>query len=212
MRWVLIFLCIGLWGGSLDEIYANKKEQINKEFDNIDTARQELEAYRAATKAIFDKREAKVLKQEAEVNKTLADISKKEENIKNMLEQNEKILNELKNLTKNKVLQAYANMKDGVAAGIIAALPREEAAKILYSLEAKKISGIFGKMDPGVAAELTELLKKDEFFKQKTKAEGRGELEGKDLESEHASEGEDKAEVNARERESEEGSSKLGGV
>ncbi|OCS16448.1 5'-nucleosidase [Campylobacter fetus subsp. fetus] len=133
-----------------DAIYEAKKAEITREFERIDSARQELEAYRAATKSLFDKREA--------------EISKKEENIKNMLAKNEKILEELKTMTSDKVLEVYAKMKDSPAANIISSLPRDEAAKILYALEPKKISSILSKMDPATAAELTEILKKDDLF------------------------------------------------
>ena len=103
---------------------------------------------------------------EKDLNKTLELISQKEENIKNMLAKNEKILAELKSITSDKVLEVYAKMKDGAAATIISELPRDEAAKVLHSLEAKKISTIFAKMDPQIAAELTQILKNDELFKE----------------------------------------------
>ncbi|AGZ81268.1 MotE family protein [Campylobacter fetus] len=147
-----------------DAIYEAKKAEITREFERIDSARQELEAYRAATKSLFDKREAEISKQELDVNRTLDEISKKEENIKNMLAKNEKILEELKTMTSDKVLEVYAKMKDSPAANIISSLPRDEAAKILYALEPKKISSILSKMDPAIAAELTEILKKDDLF------------------------------------------------
>ena len=127
----------------------------------IDSSRQELEAYRAATTTLFNQREAQILAKEKELNATLQTISQKEENIKNMLAKNEKILSELKSITNDKVLEAY----DAPAATIISELPRDEAAKVLHSLEAKKISSILAKMDPQIAAELTQILKNDELFK-----------------------------------------------
>ncbi|MEE3744551.1 MotE family protein [Campylobacter porcelli] len=148
-----------------DEILADREANIAKNLELIDSSRQELEAYRAATTTLFNQREAQILAKEQDLNKTLEIIAQKEENIKKMLEKNEKILSELKSITSDKVLEIYAKMKDAPAATIISQLPRDEAAKVLHSLEAKKISAIFAKMDPQIAAELTQILKNDELFK-----------------------------------------------
>ena len=159
-----LFLSIFLYANS-DEILADREANIAKNLELIDSSRQELEAYRAATTTLFHQREAQILAKEKELNATLQTISQKEENIKNMLAKNEKILYELKSITNDKVLEVYAKMKDAPAATIISELPRDEAAKVLHSLEAKKISSILAKMDPQIAAELTQILKNDELFK-----------------------------------------------
>ena len=160
-----LFLVIFLHANS-DEVLADREANIAKNLERIDSSRQEFEAYRAATHTLFNQREAQILAKEKDLNKTLELISQKEENIKNMLAKNEKILAELKSITSDKVLEVYAKMKDGAAATIISELPRDEAAKVLHSLEAKKISTIFAKMDPQIAAELTQILKNDELFKE----------------------------------------------
>lgn len=149
-----------------DEILADREAKIAKNLELIDSSRQELEAYRAATNTLFNQREEQMLAKEKDLNKTLAQISQKEENIKKMLDKNEKILSELKSITSDKVLAVYAKMKDGAAATIIAQLPRDEAAKVLQALDPKKISTIFAKMDPQIAAELTQILKNDKLFKE----------------------------------------------
>ena len=159
-----LFLSIFLYANS-DEILADREANIAKNLELIDSSRQELEAYRAATTTLFNQREAQILAKEKELNATLQTISQKEENIKNMLAKNEKIISELKSITNDKVLEVYAKMKDAPAATIISELPRDEAAKVLHSLEAKKISSILAKMDPQIAAELTQILKNDELFK-----------------------------------------------
>lgn len=161
---IFIFCFVNLMANDWNAIYEAKKDEIQREFEKIDSARQELEAYRAATKSLFDKREADVLKKEADINKTLEEISKKEESIKELLAKNEQILAELKTITTDKVLQVYEKMKDAPAASIISGLPRQDAAKILYSLPPKKISSILSKMDPAIAAEITEIIRKDELF------------------------------------------------
>ncbi|WP_086225480.1 MotE family protein [Campylobacter devanensis] len=163
----IIFLVSFLYATSEnnDEILADREAKIAKNLELIDSSRQELEAYRAATNTLFNQREEQILAKEIDLNKTLAQISQKEENIKRMLDKNEKILSEIKSITNDKILAVYAKMKDGAAATIIAQLPRDEAAKVLHALDPKKISTIFAKMDPQIAAELTQILKNDELFK-----------------------------------------------
>ncbi|ANE34957.1 MotE family protein [Campylobacter hyointestinalis] len=166
MKSILIsmFIFLNLFANDWNAIYEAKKDEILKEFEKLDSARQELEAYRAATKALFDKREESLLKKESDINKTLEEINRQKESIENLVSKNEQILSELKTITSDKVLQVYEKMKDAPAAGIISSLPREEAVKILYALNPKKISSILSKTDPAVAAELTSMLRKSEIF------------------------------------------------
>lgn len=166
---IILLISFRLFANDGDAIYATKKEDILRQFEKIDEARQELEAYRAATKSIFDKRESEILKKQKDLNQTIQIISQKEQNIKNMLDKNEKILKELKNITSDKVLQVYQNMKDEPAATIISGLDRKEAAKILYALPPKKISSILSKMDAAVAGELTEILRNGNIFSDENK-------------------------------------------
>ncbi len=154
-------------GETFDSVYANKKAEILAEYEKIDTARQELETFRAATLALLRQKEENVLAIEAEANKTLALAAQKEAAAKKMLEHNEEVLKELRDIMAGKVLEVYAKMKDGAAAQIMTELPRMDAARILYHLAPKKIATVLSKIDPATAAEITQLLQQDELFVDK---------------------------------------------
>ena len=58
-------------------------------------------------------------------------------------------------------------MKDSKSAAILQALPDDEAAEILFTLDTKVMSKILAKMDPQKAATLTAMLQKGPPFKDK---------------------------------------------
>lgn len=151
---------------NFEAVFADKKSEILAEYEKLNTIRQELEAYRAATLAILQARSESLTAREIDVNKTLDEISRKERNIEVLLAKNEELLKELKDTMQGKILEVYAKMKDGAASAIITELPRLEAARILYHLAPKKIATILTKTDPKISAELTEIMGKNELFDQ----------------------------------------------
>lgn len=161
MRAIFLFLLLLNLGFSNDcvALFEARKEEIVKELEKIDTARQEFEAFRASSLAIFNARRDELNAREIDLNATLDKISKREKQIKDMLEENEKILTELRSMTTDKVAQAYDKMKDAPAAEVLTSLKRKEAAAIMYALSPKKISTIMAKMDPNIASEITTLLR-----------------------------------------------------
>lgn len=174
--YALLFCAFSLSFGADEQIItAQKREQILNEYEKLEAAKSELDSYRAATKQLFDQRQAQLLAKEAELNATLALIAQKEQNISeanakseakvaDMLAKNEAILNELKKGNNDKMLEAYVKMKDGKIAEVLGAMDATDAAKLLYRMEAKKISAVLAKMDAAKAVELTNLIKEGKIF------------------------------------------------
>ena len=140
------------------KIFEQRKGELLVELERIDEQKQALSALKTATEDLLKRKKAKLDQQEEEVNNKLAEISAKEKNIKAMLEQNKKLLEELKNTKMSKISQTYAKMKAGAAASILSNMPPEDAVAILRSLKPKVVGKIFSKMDAEKAAKLTELL------------------------------------------------------
>ena len=175
-RLFLLFCAFSFSFGADEQIItAQKREQILSEYEKLEAAKSELDSYREATKRLFNERQAQLLAKEAELNATLALIAQKEQNISeanakseakvaDMLAKNEAILNELKKGNNDKMLEAYAKMKDGKIAEVLGAMDAIDAAKLLYRMEAKKISAVLAKMDAAKAVELTNLIKEGKIF------------------------------------------------
>ena len=175
-RLFLLFCAFSFSFGADEQIItAQKREQILSEYEKLEAAKSELDSYREATKRLFNERQAQLLAKEAELNATLALIAQKEQNISeanakseakvaDMLAKNEAILNELKKGNNDKMLEAYAKMKDGKIAEVLGAMDAIDAAKLLYRMEAKKISAVLAKMDAAKAVELTNLIREGKIF------------------------------------------------
>ena len=175
-RLFLLFCAFSFSFGADEQIItAQKREQILSEYEKLEAAKSELDSYREATKRLFEQRQAQLLAKEAELNATLALIAQKEQNISeanakseakvaDMLAKNEAILNELKKGNNDKMLEAYVKMKDGKIAEVRGAMDATDAAKLLYRMEAKKISAVLAKMDAAKAVELTNLIREGKIF------------------------------------------------
>lgn len=164
-----------LFGADTDIIEAQKREQILREYEKLEAARAELESYRIATKKLFDERQKQLAAQQKELNATLAAVMEREQNISRaikaseerialMLEKNQEILNQLNSGNSDKMLEAYTKIKDGKLAEVLGAMPPLDAARLLYKMEAKKISAVLSKMDAAKAVELTALIKEGKIF------------------------------------------------
>lgn len=164
-----------LFGADTDIIEAQKREQILREYERLEAARAELESYRIATKKLFDERQKQLAAQQKELNATLVAVMEREQNISRaikaseerialMLEKNQEILNQLNSGNSDKMLEAYTKIKDGKLAEVLGAMPPLDAARLLYKMEAKKISAVLSKMDAAKAVELTTLIKEGKIF------------------------------------------------
>ncbi|QCD44547.1 MotE family protein [Campylobacter mucosalis] len=164
----LCFFCLSIFSYEIPvdctQIFEARKAEIEKELEIIDEQRQALEAFRASIRASYDENLAKLAKKEADINATMRQVEKKNKEIEQKIAQNQKILDELKTNSNDKLTQSYAKMKDQAAADVLAQLSRASAAEILSMLEPKKISSIMAKMDPAVASEITAMLQKGPPF------------------------------------------------
>lgn len=152
-------------------IYAQKREEILREYEKLELKKQELNSLNNASQKLFAQREAKLLKQEENLNKILLEITQKEQNISKMNEEseqkiskmlakNEEILKQIKDGNKDKMLEVYTKMKDAKVASVLSQMDDKDAVRILYRLEPKKIAGVMAKLDEKKAALYTDLIKR----------------------------------------------------
>ena len=142
------------------EIFKERKSELLVELERIDEQKQALGALKVATEDLLKKREANLSQKEETVDVKLAEITQKEESVKKMLEKNEAILKDVKNLKMNKIAQTFAKMKAAAAANILSDMPSKEAVGIMHSLKPKTVGQILTKMDAKKASELTLILSK----------------------------------------------------
>ena len=142
------------------EIFKARKSELLIELERIDEQKQALSALKTATEELLKKREVKVTQDEEAVNAKLKEISQKEESVKNMLQKNEEVLKNIKEISMDKVSQTFSKMKPASAAGVLSEMDPKEAASILSSLNPKTVGTILSKMDAKKASELTLMLSK----------------------------------------------------
>jgi flagellar motility protein MotE (MotC chaperone) len=168
LRYILVAIAFMgiLFAETIDctKVFEERKAELLKEVEKIDEARQSFEALRAATNALFDKQRESLDAQRVDLNNTMQEIALKEASMKKMLEENQKLLDAIEGAKNDKMSTTYSKMKDGAAASIIEALPEHEAAAILFTLPAKKVSTIMAKMSPQIASKITQILRKGPPF------------------------------------------------
>ncbi len=142
------------------KIFEERKGELLVELERLDEQRQALDALKTATDELLNKKEVRLQKQQSDVDMKLAEAKEREENIQKMLDENKKVLNDLKNAKMNSISQTYAKMKAGAAAQILNDMNVSEASKILASLKPKTVGKILSKMDPKKASDITLELTK----------------------------------------------------
>lgn len=168
---ILLFSILVANANDDELIYAQKREEILREYEKLELKKQELNSLNNASQKLFAQREAKLLKQEENLNKILLEITQKEQNISKMNEEseqkiskmlakNEEILKQIKDGNKDKMLEVYTKMKDAKVASVLSQMDDKEAVRILYRLEPKKIAGVMAKLDEKKAALYTDLIKR----------------------------------------------------
>lgn len=174
MKNKIIILLFSILVANADDnelIYAQKREEILREYEKLELKKQELNSLNNASQKLFAQREAKLLKQEENLKKILLEITQKEQNISKMNEEseqkiskmlakNEEILKQIKDGNKDKMLEVYTKMKDAKVASVLSQMDDKEAVRILYRLEPKKIAGVMAKLDEKKAALYTDLIKR----------------------------------------------------
>lgn len=168
---ILLFSILVASANDDELIYAQKREEILREYEKLELKKQELNSLNNASQKLFTQREAKLLKQEENLNKILLEITQKEQNISKMNEEseqkiskmlakNEEILKQIKDGNKDKMLEVYTKMKDAKVASVLSQMDDKDAVRILYRLEPKKIAGVMAKLDEKKAALYTDLIKR----------------------------------------------------
>lgn len=167
MKYILIVL-LGtvLYAETIDctQVFETRKSELLREVEKIDEARQSFEALQAATNALFEKQKNALKERENTLDKTKQEIEAKEKQIAAMLEENKKLLAQVEAKKGDKLDETYIKMKDAAAAAIVEKLPVHEGAAIMFGLPAKKVSQIMAKMNPQIASEITQQLKKGPPF------------------------------------------------
>lgn len=165
---IIYFLLLPTWLFSevtdCTKIFEERKVELLKEIEKIDEARQSFEALKAASNALFDKRDTALNEKQAQVDEVLRHISEKEKSIEALIKKNEELLASIDDVKNNKISETYNKMKEGSAASILESMKRPEAASILFTLPAKKVSKIMAKMSPEAASDVTVLLTKGPPF------------------------------------------------
>ena len=146
------------------QVFEQRKKELLREVEKIDEARQSFEALQGASNALFEKQKVSLKEREAALAKAKLELEAKEKQIAQMLEENRKLLEQVEAKKTEKVDETYIKMKDAAAASIIEKLPSHEAASIMFGLPAKKVSQIMAKMNPQVASDITQKLKKGPPF------------------------------------------------
>ena len=161
---VLVTTMLGAETIDCTQIFENRKVELLREVEKIDEARQSFEALQAATNALFEKQKSALKEKESALAKTKEQIDAKEKQIALMLEENKKLLDQVQAKKNDKLDETYIKMKDAAAAAIVEKLPVHEGAFIMFGLPAKKVSQILAKMNPQIASEITQQLKKGPPF------------------------------------------------
>jgi len=142
------------------KIFESRKNELLVELGHIDEERQSLDALKRATEDLLKKKESVVMGKDSRVDKKLQDITAKEASVKKMLEENKKILEQIKQLKSDKVSQTFAKMKPSASAGILSQMTTQDAATIMGTLNSKVVGQILAKMDPKKGSEITSALQK----------------------------------------------------
>jgi flagellar motility protein MotE (MotC chaperone) len=140
------------------QIFKERKGELLVELERIDEQKQALSALKIATEELLKKKKNAIELQEEGVNNKLTEVSQKEKNIQKILNENRKILKDIKDIKMNKISQTFAKMKPASASAILSDMKPKEAVKILQSLKPKTVGQILTKMDATKAAKLTLIL------------------------------------------------------
>ena len=156
--WFLVISLAQAQTADCTKIFEERKEELRREIEQVDEAKQSLEALRAASNALFERQEKALDEKRSELEAYERQLTEQEEAIKVKLEENERILGLINEAKENRLAETYAKMRDNAAAKILESMDTKEAAGIFFALPPKKVSQIMAKMNPNVASEITSLL------------------------------------------------------
>ncbi|MCQ2784338.1 MotE family protein [Helicobacter pylori] len=152
-------------------IFESKKAELKDDLRQLSEKEQSLRILQTENARLLDEKNDLLSKKEKEVEEKLKNLAAKEEafktlqteekkRLKNLIEENEEILREIKQAKDSKIGETYSKMKDSKSALILENLPTQNALEILMALKPQELGKILAKMDPKKAAALTELWQK----------------------------------------------------
>ncbi|WQV66243.1 MotE family protein [Helicobacter pylori] len=152
-------------------IFESKKAELKEDLRQLSEKEQSLRILQTENARLLDEKNDLLNKKEKEVEEKLKNLAAKEEafktlqteekkRLKNLIEENEEILREIKQAKDSKIGETYSKMKDSKSALILENLPTKNALEILMALKPQELGKILAKMDPKKAAALTELWQK----------------------------------------------------
>ncbi|MUU22792.1 MotE family protein [Helicobacter pylori] len=152
-------------------IFESKKAELKEDLHQLSEKEQSLRILQTENARLLDEKSDLLNKKEKEIDEKLKNLAAKEEafktlqteekkRLKNLIEENEEILREIKQAKDSKIGETYSKMKDSKSALILENLPTQNALEILMALKPQELGKILAKMDPKKAAALTELWQK----------------------------------------------------
>ncbi|EJB99650.1 MotE family protein [Helicobacter pylori] len=152
-------------------IFESKKAELKDDLRQLSEKEQSLRILQIENARLLDEKSDLLNKKEKEIDEKLKNLAAKEEafktlqteekkRLKNLIEENEDILREIKQAKDSKIGETYSKMKDSKSALILENLPTQNALEILMALKPQELGKILAKMDPKKAAALTELWQK----------------------------------------------------
>ncbi|WRG04381.1 MotE family protein [Helicobacter pylori] len=152
-------------------IFESKKAELKDDLRRLSEKEQSLRILQTENARLLDEKTDLLNQKEKEVEEKLKNLAAKEEafktlqteekkRLKNLVEENEEILREIKQAKDSKIGETYSKMKDSKSALILENLPTKNALEILMALKPQELGKILAKMDPKKAAALTELWQK----------------------------------------------------
>lgn len=182
-KFIFIAICVAsVWGEVVDcnALFQSRKEEIAGQLQKLQEQQQMLQILQGATEGVLKEREAKIKEKEEEIQKKQEAFSQEEKNfqaklkaqeeeskkrleeqekkLKDLIAKNQALLEEIKGVKQDKVVETYTKMKDSKAALILESLPTKDAVDILGKMDAKLMSKIMAKMSPQKAGEITIML------------------------------------------------------
>ena len=140
------------------KIFENRKNELLVELERIDEQKQALDALKIATEDLLKKKQNDITARESVVNTKSKDVDAKMATVKSMLEENKKLLAEIKSIKMDKITQTYAKMKPDAASNVLSAMDETGAVKILTGLKPNVVGKILSKMEPKKASKITTML------------------------------------------------------
>jgi len=142
------------------KIFEERKGELLIELERIDEQKQALDSLKMATDDLLKKKAKKLTQREADLDVRAKEVTERENHIGQMLEEQKKVLAEIKGVKMDKMAQTYSKMKPGASAKILAGMETAEAAKILGALKPATTGKILAKMKSEKAAKITRYLTK----------------------------------------------------